>query len=82
MSTLTTNIESLSHEERMFPPSAEFSRKAHITSMAELESLRLEAHEHPEEFWARMAQELHWFKKWDTVLKWEPPHAQWFVGGG
>ena len=32
-------------------------------------------------FWARMAEELHWFKKWDTVLKWQPPHAEWFVGG-
>lgn len=28
-----------------------------------------------------MAEELHWFKKWDTVLKWNPPHAEWFVGG-
>ena len=28
-----------------------------------------------------MAEELHWFKKWDTVLKWKPPHAEWFVGG-
>ena len=81
MSTVTTNIESLSHEERVFPPPAPFSEKAHIKSMAELESLRREAHEHPEEFWARMAQELHWFRKWDTVLQWEPPHAQWFVGG-
>ena len=28
-----------------------------------------------------MAEELHWFKKWDTVLKWDPPHAEWFGGG-
>ena len=28
-----------------------------------------------------MAEELHWFKKWDTVLNWQPPHAEWFVGG-
>ena len=81
MSTVTTNIESLSHEERVFPPPPSFSEKAHIKSMAELEALRREAHERPEEFWARMAQELHWFRKWDTVLQWEPPHAQWFVGG-
>jgi len=50
--------------------------------MAELEALRAEASADPEEFWARFAAgELHWFKEWDTVLKWEPPHAQWFVGG-
>ncbi|MDQ3175399.1 MAG: acetate--CoA ligase [Acidobacteriota bacterium] len=81
MSTVTTNIESLAHEERVFPPPAPFSQKAHLKSMAELERLRREAYEHPEEFWAGMAQELHWFRKWDTVLQWEPPHAQWFVGG-
>jgi acetyl-CoA synthetase len=81
MSPVTTNIESLSHEERVFPPPPSFSEKAHVKSMAELESLRREAQEHPEEFWARMAQELHWFRKWNTVLEWQPPHAQWFVGG-
>jgi acetyl-CoA synthetase len=81
MSPVTTNIESLSHEERVFPPPAPFAEKAYIKSMAELENLRREAHEQPEEFWARMAHELHWFRKWDRVLQWEPPHAQWFIGG-
>ena len=78
----STNIESFQHEERVFPPPTEFAAAAHIKSMAELEALRAEASADPEGFWARMAEsELHWFKKWDTVLKWEPPHAEWFVGG-
>jgi acetyl-CoA synthetase len=81
VSTVTTNIESVLQEERVFPPPPEFSAQAHIKSEAELESLRAEAHDNPEGFWARMAEELHWFKKWDTVLKWEPPHAEWFGGG-
>ena len=82
MSTTTTNIESLQNEERVFHPPTAFAEKAHIKSMAELEALRAEAEADPEEFWARMAEsELHWFKHWDTVLKWEPPHAEWFVGG-
>jgi acetyl-CoA synthetase len=50
--------------------------------MEELERLRAEADANPEAFWGRYAeQELHWFKKWDSVLKWEPPHAEWFGGG-
>ncbi len=81
MSTVTTNIESVLQEDRIFPPPPEFSAKAHIKSEAELESLRAEAHADPEAFWARMAEELHWFKKWDTVLQWDPPHAEWFGGG-
>jgi acetyl-CoA synthetase len=82
MSTPTTNIESLQQEERVFPPPDTFASNAHIKSAAELEALRAEATSNPEAFWARMAdQELHWFKKWDRVLKWEAPHAEWFGGG-
>ena len=82
MSSVTTNIESLQHEVRVFPPPKAFAEQAHIKSMAELEALRAEASADPEEFWARFAEgELRWFRKWDRVLKWEPPHAEWFVGG-
>jgi acetyl-CoA synthetase len=82
MSSPATNIESLQQEGRVFPPPPEFAAKAHIKSMEELEALRAEANADPEKFWARFAEsELHWFKKWDSVLKWEPPHAQWFVRG-
>jgi acetyl-CoA synthetase len=80
MSTVT-NIESLQQEDRVFPPAPEFAEKAHVKSMAELERLRAEATADPEGFWARMAEALHWFKKWDTVLNWQPPHAEWFAGG-
>jgi len=80
MSTVT-NIESLQQEDRVFPPPPEFSEKAYVKSMAELERLRVDASADPENFWARMAEELHWFKKWHTVLKWQPPHAEWFGGG-
>jgi acetyl-CoA synthetase len=82
MSSSTTNIESMLQEERVFPPPPEFAAQAHVKSLEELEALRREATDDPEAFWERMAEsELHWFKKWDTVLKWEPPHAEWFVGG-
>jgi acetyl-CoA synthetase len=82
MSTPTTNIESLQAEGRSFNPPTAFAAKAHIKSMADLEALRAEAAADPEKFWARYAEsELHWFQKWDTVLKWEAPHAEWFAGG-
>jgi acetyl-CoA synthetase len=77
-----TAIESVLHEERVFPPPPEFAAGARVKSLEEYEALRREAEESPEGFWARVAgEELHWFKKWETVLKWEPPHAEWFVGG-
>ena len=81
MSSVTSNIESILHEERVFPPPEDFRRRARINSMEEYERLWNEAHDAPEAFWGRMADELHWFKKWDTVLEWNPPHAKWFTGG-
>ncbi|MDL2270143.1 AMP-binding protein, partial [Desulfosarcina sp. OttesenSCG-928-G17] len=37
---------------------------------------------HPEEFWARAAEECHWYKKWDKVLDdSNKPFYRWFVGG-
>ncbi len=80
--TLTqVNIDSTLDEQRSFAPSAEFSQKAQIKSLAEYEALYKESVEQPEKFWARAAEELHWFKEWDKVLEWKAPWAKWFVGG-
>src|SRR6202171_5276617 len=75
------NIDSTLDEQRSFEPPAEFSRKAQIKSLAEYEALYKESVEQPEKFWARAAEELYWFKKWDKVLEWKVPWAKWFVGG-
>jgi acetyl-CoA synthetase len=40
-----------------------------------------EAQEHPDEFWARAANQLPWLKPWDRVFEWERPTFRWFVGG-
>src|ERR1700761_2583100 len=68
-------------ETRMFPPPPEFSASAHIKSMDEYRALYRQSMDEPEKFWAGLAEKLHWFKKWDTVLDWKPPYAKWFVGG-
>jgi acetyl-CoA synthetase len=39
-----------------------------------------EASDDPEGFWARAAEELPWFRKWDRVFEWTPPTFRWFVG--
>ncbi|MBD1843126.1 acetate--CoA ligase [Cyanobacteria bacterium FACHB-63] len=76
-------IESILHEDRLFPPSAEFSQRARIKSLEEYQALYDRAKADPLKFWSELAeQELHWFQKWDTVLDWSnPPFAKWFVNG-
>ena len=31
--------------------------------------------------WARAAEEVHWFRPWDTTFTWDPPTFRWFEGG-
>ena len=81
MSESTVAIESTLQETRVFPPPAEFAAGSHIKSFEEYEDIYDRAATDPEAFWASIAENLHWFKKWDTVLKWDEPHAEWFVGG-
>lgn len=77
-----TNIESILQEKRLFSPSSEFSQNAHIKSLEDYQQLYDRAKSDPQAFWAELAeQELHWSKKWDTVLDWQPPFAKWFVNG-
>src|SRR3989442_13150653 len=76
-----TNIDSVLQEQRKFEPSAEFRRGAHIKSAEDYERIYRESVEEPEKFWGRVAEELHWFKKWDKVLEWNNPWAKWFTGG-
>ncbi len=39
--------------------------------------------EQPEEFWAEVADDFVWRKKWDKVLEWDfyKPEVKWFIGG-
>jgi acetyl-CoA synthetase len=76
-----TNIDSILHEDRTFECPEPFRQQAHIKSLEEYERIYRESIEHPEQFWAGIANELHWFKKWDNVLEWNIPWAKWFVGG-
>src|SRR6266545_4215592 len=34
----------------------------------------------PEAFWARAADALPWFRKWDQVFEWNYPTFKWYVG--
>ncbi len=76
------NLTSMLHEERVFPPSKDFSSKAHIKSLAHYRKLYQESIQNPEKFWGRLAkEELVWNKHWKKVLQWKVPNAKWFVGG-
>jgi acetyl-CoA synthetase len=68
-------------ENRLFPPPAEFAKKAWIKSEAEYEKMYRASVEDPENFWAEAASELEWFHPWKKVTEGEGPETKWFVGG-
>jgi acetyl-CoA synthetase len=75
-------ITSLSHEHRLFEPAEEFAGRARLKSFEAYRTLYRESVDAPETFWAKQAEaELVWFRRWDKVLEWKMPFAQWFVGG-
>ncbi|MEM1108270.1 MAG: acetate--CoA ligase [Planctomycetota bacterium] len=74
------STESNLQETRRFAPPTDFAAQAHIGSIEEYEKLHARSIAEPEAFWGEIAEELHWFRGWDSVLEWEAPDAKWFVG--
>ncbi|MBV9404106.1 MAG: acetate--CoA ligase [Acidobacteriaceae bacterium] len=69
-------------EPKIYPPSAEFVRQAHVKGMEGYRELYDRAAQDPERFWAELAQrELSWFRPFSKTLEWEAPFAEWFTGG-
>ncbi|TWU23874.1 Acetyl-coenzyme A ligase [Novipirellula galeiformis] len=69
-------------EDRLFPPPAEFAKKAVFSTTAQYEEMYNRAAESPDEFWREEALEhMHWFEPFGEVCKWDAPNVEWFVGG-
>ncbi|MEM6331637.1 MAG: acetyl-coenzyme A synthetase N-terminal domain-containing protein, partial [Planctomycetota bacterium] len=80
-------IDTVMHEDRLFPPPADFASRARIKSLEEYQALWDRAAADPPAFWAELArEELHWFEPFTETLRWGEAEqqscvAQWFVGG-
>src|SRR5437588_1653351 len=65
-------------EVRQFEPPSQFREQALLRDA----SVYGQAARDPLGWWARQAEELHWFDRWETVLDdSDPPFYKWFVGG-
>ncbi len=79
--SMSENIQSVLQETRSFPPPADFVKQANISTEAQYQQMYNQAKDDPATFWGELANNLHWFKKWDHVLQGEMPETKWFVGG-
>ena len=77
MSKDAGTLDALLTEDRRFSPSEDFRTRA-VVSDADIYE---RANTNRESYWVEWAEQLDWFRRWDSVLEWQPPHAKWFVGG-
>src|SRR5688572_12938196 len=54
-----------------------------ISSFADYQHHYNKSVENPEAFWAEVAENFVWRKKWNKVLEWDfhKPEVKWFIGG-
>ncbi len=80
---MSTSIESILHETRVFQPSAAFVQQANVSGMAAYQALCKEATQDYEGFWARLAREhIVWRKPFHKVLdESRTPFCKWFEDG-
>ena len=76
-------ITSMMAEKRVFKPPKELTDQAFIKSLEEYKKIHKRSVEDPQKFWAEMAEQLDWYKKWEKVLVSDFTNAkhEWFVGG-
>ncbi|MEZ5162912.1 MAG: acetate--CoA ligase [Fimbriimonadaceae bacterium] len=74
---MSETIDTLLHEDRSFPPSAEFTAQANLGDAAIYDQADLD----PEGWWVSWAEKLDWFEPWNQVMEWNRPYAKWFLGG-
>ena len=80
---MSSNIETVLHEKRVFPPSPAFVKQANISGMQAYRKLVAEAERDFEGFWGRLAREtLLWSKPFTKVLdQSKAPFFRWFYDG-
>ena len=80
---MSTSIQSILHETRVFQPAAAFVQQANVSGMAAYQALCNEATQDYEGFWARLAREhIVWRKPFHKVLdESRAPFFKWFEDG-
>lgn len=80
---MSTTIESVLHETRIFPPPPAFAEHANLAGMEAYQALCAEAEKDYPGFWSKLAQEhILWHKPFSHVLnESDSPFFKWFEDG-
>ena len=69
--------------DKIFSPSAAWTKESHINSLDEYKKVYKESVLKPDEFWASIAERVHWYKKWEKVsdVDYKKAKINWFING-
>jgi acetyl-CoA synthetase len=81
MSRADDSIVSMIAASRLYPPDEHRTKKTHAGSVAEFHKMLARSWEDPDAFWAEVASELKWMRRWDSVQKGHFPDFEFFSGG-
>ncbi|SVA89671.1 uncharacterized protein METZ01_LOCUS142525, partial [marine metagenome] len=70
-------------KSKVYPPTAETSANAHISSLEQYRELYDRSINDPVGFWTEHAERLHWNEKWHTLCEsdYDKAKIRWFIGG-
>ena len=69
--------------DKTFSPSAAWTKESHINSLDQYKKVYKESILKPDEFWASIAERVHWYKKWKKVsdVDYKKAKINWFING-
>ena len=69
--------------DKIFSPSAAWTKESHINSLDQYKKVYKESILKPDEFWASIAERVHWYKKWEKVsdVDYKKAKINWFING-
>ena len=69
--------------DKIFLPFAKWTKESHINSLDQYNKIYKESISNPDEFWASIAERVHWYKKWEKVsdVDYKKAKINWFING-
>ena len=69
--------------DKIFLPFAKWTKESHINSLDQYKKVYKESILKPDEFWASIAERVHWYKKWEKVsdVDYKKAKINWFING-
>ena len=70
-------------KDKISLPFAKWTKESHINSLDQYKKVYKESILKPDEFWASIAERVHWYKKWQKVsdVDYKKAKINWFING-